>query len=364
MAVLNLKNDQRKIGAAPLFLGQPLGLHDSVNVGFPELFDVYKGLKSRDWAEDEATLLEDSLDFKNCSNSQYDVMIKTLSWQFEADSVASRAIAPLLAPFITNSEYWCGISYICQNETLHALTYSEIVRQCFTNPEEIFSEIESNTNITGRGANIVQVFDDLQVLGAKYTLGLLTKEDKEVKEGIVKAIVALYCLEQVSFMASFACTFAMVELDMFKGIGKLVQKIMIDEKDHALFGKLTLNIISKCPILGGTVKDLHITGWVQEFFDEVMAVEYEWSEYIFSEGRSILGLTPDVLKEWVSYKATDLADTLKLKHGRTYENPLLWMDKWLDIDSIQTPNQEEVNTNYLLNSITDDAGDEEMDFDF
>ena len=363
MAVLNLKNDQRKIGAAPLFLGQPLGLHDSVNVGFPELFDVYKGLKSRDWSESEVGLLEDALDFKNCSQNQYDVMIKTLSWQFEADSAASRAIAPLLAPFVTNSEYWCGISYISQNEVLHALTYSEIVRQCFTNPEEVFSEIENNTHITGRGSNIFETFDDLQILGAKFTLGLLTKEDKEVKEGLVKAIIALYCLEQVSFMASFGATFALVEMDMFKGIGKLVQKIMIDEKDHALWGKLSLGIIAKCPILGETVKELTASGWIQDFFDEVIAVEHDWSEYIFSEGRSILGLTPEILKEWVDYKATDLADTLKLKHNRIYDNVLPWMDKWENIDSIQTPNQEEVNTNYLLNSITDDAGDEEMDFD-
>lgn len=363
MTVLNLKNNQRKLGDAPLFLGQELGLYDSINVAHPELFRVYKGLKSRDWSEDEVSLAQDALDFETCSQGQYDIMIKTLSWQYEADSVASRAIAPLLAPFVTNSEYWAGISYISQNEVLHALTYSEIVRQCIKDPEEVFSEIENNDHITSRGLYIVKVFDELQQMGAKYILGLVTKDDPEVREILVKAVFALFCLEQIAFMSSFACTFALAEREVFMGIAKLVQKIMIDEKDHSKYGELTIKILLKDPAWKKTFEVLS-KDWIPNFFYECLSEEHSWSEYIFSEGRSILGLNTPLLKDWVNHKACVVADVVGIEFkDRVDVNPLPWMDTWMDIDSIQSPNQEIENTNYLLNSITDDVGDEEMDFD-
>ena len=363
MTVLNLKNDQRKEGMYPLFLGQEMGLYDSVHVTYPELFSIYKSLKAKDWSEDEVDLTQSRMDFETCGKSQYDVMIKTIAWQWELDSMAARAVAPLLAPFVTNSEYWAGISYISQNEVLHALTYSEIARQCIRNVEELFQEVEKNDSITDRGKYLVDVFDELEAMGAKYKLGLVDKDDEEVKEILVKAVFALYCLEQISFMASFACTFALAEQEVFMGIAKLVQKIMIDENDHTLYGKETVRIISTYPEWQPTIKKLS-EKWIPDFFNECVAREEEWADYIFSEGRTVLGLTPELLKEWVAYKATPLAEELHIPFSKASKtNPLPWMDVWMDIDGTQSPNQEVENTNYLMNSITDDIGDDTMDFD-
>ena len=51
-------------------------------------------------------------------------------------------------------------------------------------------------------------------------------------------------------------------------------------------------------------------------------------------------------------------DTLgfSLPFERIIENPLAWMDEWLDINMTQNANQEAQATNYQLNSIIDDAG--------
>ena len=87
-----------------LLLGQRPGLFDTVNRHYPEIWKLYKAQKSLDWDENEFDYSSCNADFKSCSRSTYDMMIKTLAWQWEADSVASRAIAPVLAPFITSSE--------------------------------------------------------------------------------------------------------------------------------------------------------------------------------------------------------------------------------------------------------------------
>lgn len=228
MAVFNYENTQRHEGHYPLFLGQQPALHDSINTTYPQIFKLYKKLKSVDWDEGEVDLQQSRFDFENCPKNQYEVMVKTLAYQWELDSIASRSIAPLLAPFVSNSEYWAAISYVSQNEVLHSLTYSEIGRQCFKNPEVLFAEVERN-EVTERGYDFGIVFKELEQLGAKYNLGLVDKSDPIVKETIAKTLVALYALEGISFMASFACTFALAQQDLFIGVAKLVQKIMIDE---------------------------------------------------------------------------------------------------------------------------------------
>src|SRR5690625_4478005 len=97
--------------------------------------------KSLDWDENEFDYSSCNADFKKANRSTYDMMIKTLAWQWEADSVASRAIAPVLAPFITSSELWAAWQRISDNEVIHAATYSEIVRNSFDDPSVIIDEI-------------------------------------------------------------------------------------------------------------------------------------------------------------------------------------------------------------------------------
>jgi ribonucleoside-diphosphate reductase beta chain len=226
----------------------------------------------------------------------------------------------------------------------------------------VFNQIIHNESISGRSTHIIEVFNNLQTMGARVTLGLVTKDSDEVKEVIVKAVMALYCLEQLQFMASFSCTFALAEQDLFLGAAKLVQKIMLDEKNHAAFGKETLLIISKDELLSPTYNKLMVE-WFPNFLAKSLEQEHGWGKYVFSEGRSILGLTTPLLNDWSTYNATIIADTVGIKfEGMLHENPLPWMDYWTEIDKTQVANQETDNTNYLLNSVVDDLGDDELDF--
>lgn len=121
-SIFNKDNQNWKKGNYATFLDQPMALYDSVNVTYPKMFDLYKLQKSMDWSEDEVALDKDRENFMTCSKNNYDIMIKTLSFQWELDSVASRAIAPLFSPFVTNSELWAMITKQTEIENLHCLT--------------------------------------------------------------------------------------------------------------------------------------------------------------------------------------------------------------------------------------------------
>ena len=112
-----------------LLMGQKQGLFDTVNKHYPE---IWNSTKRRNRWIGTRTSLTTALampSLKSCSKSTYDMMIKTLAWQWEADLVASRAIAPVLAPFITSSELWAAWQRISDNEVVHAAIYSEIIAQ-------------------------------------------------------------------------------------------------------------------------------------------------------------------------------------------------------------------------------------------
>lgn len=361
MSVFNYDNNQRLEGRYPLFLGQEPSLHDSINTSYPQIFQLYKKLKSVDWSEDEVDLAQSRFDFENCPKNQYDVMVRTLAYQWELDSIASRSIGPLLAPFISNSEYWAAISYVSQNEVLHALTYSEIGRQCFKNPEVLFAEVERN-EVTERGYDFGVVFKELEQLGAKYNLGLVDKNDPAVKEVIAKTMIALYALEGISFMASFACTFALAQQDLFIGVAKLVQKIMIDEVYHTQLDKMVLEILMVDPEWKDAFEK--IKPWAKKYLDSVTTRELTWNRSLFSEGRNILGLNIQLLDEWVHWSAKPLYEVIGVKQDFDIPeaHPLPWMNDWIDINKHQVAAQESTVTNYVLNSFKDDLGDGELEF--
>lgn len=363
MTVFNVTNTEWCDGKYSLFMGQAPALYDSINVNHQRLFDLFRQQVSQRWMDNEFNHEQSRLDLMNCPRSVYQTMLLNLSFQWELDSVASRAIAPLFAPFVTNSELWAVLMENSNMEVVHALTYSEIVRQCVPNTKEVFDMVMLNENTIGRALKVVSVFDELEKAGAEYKLGL-RKNDQNTYNIVFKGVAALYILERLQFMSSFAATFAVVEQGYFQSIGKAVQKIMLDEiACHAATDSAIINIEMKTD--RGQIAMEQCRDELREFVDEVVEQEFKWSNYLFSEGRAIVGLNPTLLNEWVLYNAQAVYDDLKLdnKHPRVDTNPLPWMMNWIDIDKHQNAMQEADGNNYALNVVKNDmADDEELDF--
>lgn len=364
MTVFNLNNTEWEDGNYSIFLGQEPALYDSINTKYQKVFKVYQQQVSQRWTFNEFNHEQSRLDFLKCPKSVYDVMILNLAFQWELDSVASRAIAPLFAPFVTNSEAWAAMMENSNMEITHALTYSEIARLCIRNPADIFKMVMKIKNFRNRATPILKVFDDLERAGAEYKLGL-RKNDQETYNIVFKALFALYVLERLQFMNSFAATFAIVEQGWFQSVGKAVQKIMLDELAcHAEFDAIVLAIEMKTE--RGKIAYEQLKPELIEIVEAVRSEEKDWNRnFLFAEGRSIVGLTPDLLDDWcdentgVIYKTTKLTNPLKVP-----KNTLPWMANWINIDKFQNANQEADNNNYALNSINNDLGNTILAVDF
>jgi ribonucleoside-diphosphate reductase beta chain len=348
---------------SPLFFGEDPGLFDTVNKHYPRIWQLYKEMKSLDWSEDEFDYSQCNLDFKNCPKPVYEMMIRTLAWQWEADSVASRSIAPVLAPFITDSSLWAAWQRVSDNEVLHASTYSEIVRMSFDNPEHVLKEILAVKESLIRLTNIKEVFDDLYQASHKYALGLIKSD--EAYDSLFMGIVALLLLERVQFMASFAITFTICSINWFQPVGKAVQKIAQDELEiHVELDKEVLRIELQTERGQSTYNRLKPR--IQKLFDEVVNAELAWADYLFSEGRELVGANANIIKSWVMFNAAPVHKFLNLDGDYKFpkHNPMPHMEDWINIGNTQAAPQEQDNNAYKVGTIVRDDTNIDFDSDF
>lgn len=116
--VFNREKTLDEYKSTPLFCGADFGLMDSIYKPYPKLWSLYKELKSLDWSEDEFDFRRCMGEFKTLPKDMCDMMIETIAWQWEADSVASASPLYILAPFISSTEYRVGLTRIMDNECL------------------------------------------------------------------------------------------------------------------------------------------------------------------------------------------------------------------------------------------------------
>lgn len=362
----NVFNIEKTDYQKPLLLlgDQESGLFDTINKHYPDIWKIYKNQKSLDWDENEFSFTSCNSEFKSCPKSTYDMMIKTLAWQWEADSVASRAIAPVLAPFISSSELWAAWQRISDNEVIHAATYSEIVRGSFDDPSIILDEILRVNQALDRLETVSKFFSDGYIASHQYALRMIPN-DQNTYNTVFKMIAALFGMERIQFISSFAVTFAICDTGLFQPIGKAVQKIAQDELEcHSELDRAVLK--NELKTERGKIALEQCLPEIKQMLDEIVQSEFNWIDYLFSEGRELVGLNADILKRWVLYCAKDVYSFFGIKSDHKFpkDNPLKFMEKWLDISKTQPAPQEQDIGQYKVGVMrrTDESVEFDVDF--
>jgi ribonucleoside-diphosphate reductase beta chain len=350
-------------GKTPLFLGQSPGLVDTINKQYPKLWNLYKKLKALDWDENEFNFSSCKREFQICDKNTYDIMIKTLAWQWEADSVVSRSVTGIGANLTSSAELWALWQRIGENESLHSFTYSEIVRTSFDNPDDILNEILKVKEAHHRLKTVTDVLEKTYVISHQLALGLVSKDDPAVYDSIILYMAAMYALERIQFIDSFAVTFAVAETGQFMPIGKAVQKIAQDEYEiHSRADYEILKIEKSTP--RGAEALYRLKPKIKEIVDLVVETEKEWCDYILSDDREFPGLTRDKLFSFVLFSAREVYEFFEIEctHDFPEKNPLKFMEKWIDMGKMQSSPQEEKPGNYMLGMVEHDVGEEVLDF--
>lgn len=351
-SILNLKKDYSPL-AGSLFLSGGHGLIDSINRPHQKLFDLYKELKSLDWDEHEFELEKCQIEFNTKPDHLCFKMIQTLAWQWEADSAAAHSICPIIAPFVSSDDLWLAYLRINENEGLHALSYSEIVKYGLGDATQAMQDVLANIEAAKRLSVIAKALHYVKTVGAKLTLGMIKPEDDEAIDAALLFSCAMLVLERVQFMISFAATFAIGETGSFMPIVDTVQKICTDEYTiHIPVGKYIIGNELNIPRSQASFKRIWPT--VEKMIEETLASELHWNyNHLFADGQQLAGVTPKMFEDWALFAVNDLFDTFKQPNTFRVvnKNPLGYMTNWIDINKNQGSPQEKRAGNYLLGGV-------------
>lgn len=361
--VINIQNHNNRTGY-PLFLGDDLGFADTINLTYPELDELAKEQRGQYWTETEHSLVQDRLDFQEDPETG-DSMIRNLMSQWLMDSVAARSIMSILEPFVSNTEMIEVLSEWQYYESLHSRTYLHIMRNCFNDANALLERAKSDMMVAYRSKLIGKIFNETYQMAADYTTGRpISKE--ALKRQLLKTFMALYSLEAISFMNSFACTFAITETGKFQGIGNDITAICKDEIVHAKFSQCVLNILRFKEGYEPLFQEMRDE--LRDILIEACMQEHSFAEYIFDNGRSIVGCNTQLLKMHTAFIAAPIFKEFGFEIPEILgeiptRHPLPYMHKYMNPDMIQSAAQEITLTNYLVAKTVNDVQDD-VEFDF
>ena len=355
MSVINLDNKTHLEGKHKLFFGEAMGLPDSLDEPYPILEELYQKQMSQIWNEFEVDISKDRVDMMSCPKEIRDLMVISLKYQLTVDTVISRSVTSLLQPHITSSSGEHIVTAWQMFETIHERTYLHIIRQTVEKPKQLLQEIYENTPIHNRCKPIVDAFDNLQNMPDDAPL-------QEKRQKLILALTAMFALEQIAFMASFSVTFGIAEnTKYFQGIGQLVKLICRDEVLHTRFVGGFISILERedPTIISENIDKINI------ILNEVVIMEYDFVDYLFSEGRECIGLNTTNIKKYVNWVAAPVYKAFGLTPSfeREKKNPIPYMDDWIDGSAFQPAPQDIQNSSYLVGSVMDDSDELDLNFD-
>lgn len=243
----------------------------------------------------------------------------------------------------------------------HAISYSEMVRTSMPDPEGALKRIIESQETADRMSIVEDVLEELYQAGLKYGAGKMSKE--EAFPIVYRGMTAIYLLERIQFIASFAITFGLGEMGLFLPIANCVKKICADEIGiHSLTDEYVLSEMRKMKYWNDWEDNQEFQEGIQKMIDDVERIEMEWTDFIFKD-RTIVGLTPELVKDWVRFNVQMLKQSMDLPFEvKVKENPLPWMNNWLSLNKFQNAPQEIEKSDYAVGAMRDDLDDGE-DFD-
>lgn len=353
------KNDALK---EPMFLGQ------SVNVSRydQQKFEVFEKLIEKQlsffWRPEEIDVTKDKRDFAGLPDHEKHIFISNLKYQTLLDSVQGRSPNVAFLPIVSIPELETWIETWSFSETIHSRSYTHILRNIFTNPEEIFEDIVDNEEILARAVSVSKYYDDLINYTTQYSCGLHT-DLRGLKKKLYLCVMSVNILEAVRFYVSFACSFAFAERDLMEGNAKIIKFIARDEALHLTGTMQMLNLWKHGkddPEMVDIAEECREESI--QMFRDAADQEKEWAEYLFQDG-SMVGLNKEILSQYVEYITNQRAQGVGFDKlfPEQKVNPLPWINSWFSNDNVQPAPQEAELSSYLTGQV--DASIDEDEFD-
>ena len=305
------------------------------------------------WVPEEVDISRDRKDFQELSDHEKHIFVSNLKRQILLDSVQGRSPNLAFLPIVTLPEIETWIETWSFYETIHSRSYTHIIRNIYSDPGEVFDEINNIREIVDCAKDISVHYDRLIEYNQKVELkGYGKKLNKyEHKKRLWMALVAVNILEGIRFYVSFACSWAFAEQKKMEGNAKIIKFICRDENVHLGSTQFMLTELPKEDPDFKKIRQETEEEMIQMYID---AVEQEkaWANYLFRDG-SMIGLNERLLGEYVEWICCKRMNSIDLKcpYAVQQANPLPWTESWITGKQRQVAPQEVEVSSYVVGEI-------------
>ena len=360
----------------PMFFGNPVNVarYDQ------QRFEIFEKLIEKQlsffWRPEEIDVSRDRIDFANLPDHEQHIFISNLKYQTLLDSIQGRSPNIALLPIVSLPELETWIETWAFSETIHSRSYTHILRNLYSDPDEVFTDIVSNEEIQKRATDIASYYDELihatqfyQLHGLEQTkveyINLNGEKEELTLRSLKKKLYLCICstnaLEAIRFYVSFACSFAFAERDLLEGNAKIIKLIARDEALHLNSTQQILNLWADGkddPEMAEIAIECFAEG--REIFLKAAEQEKEWAQYLFKDG-SMIGLNEQILCQYVEYISNQRMQAIGYEAPFAVKsNPIPWINHWLVSDNVQVAPQEAEISSYLVGQINSKVDSDEL----
>lgn len=333
----------------PMFFGEPLGIQQYTSFRYPVFDKLTETQLGFFWRPEEISLQKDRSDYPDLRPEQKHIFTSNLKYQVMLDSVQGRGPGLAFIPHCSLPELESAMTVWGMMEMIHSRSYTHIIKNLYSQPEEIFGTILSDEKILSRATSVTESYDAF--LNADTSV-----VTRELKRKLFRAVMNVNILEGIRFYVSFACSFAFGELKVMEGSAKIISFIARDENQHLV---LTQNIINNWA-KGDDPEMVEIMKEEEEhtlsMFRRTVDEEKAWAQYLFKDG-SMIGLSENLLwnyVEWIANRRMKAIGIKPIYDIPAKNNPLPWTEHWLNSKGVQNAPQETEIESYIIGGINQD----------
>ncbi|MCF6277010.1 MAG: ribonucleotide-diphosphate reductase subunit beta [Candidatus Magasanikbacteria bacterium] len=283
----------------------------------------YKAGVANNWVPEEVPMQQDVELWKKqggLSKEERRMIMWNLGFFSTAESLTANNIVLAVYRHVTNPECRQYLLRQAYEEAVHTDTFIYCCDSLGLDPEEIYNMYITVPSIKAKDDFVVNITTSI------FDPNFETNTTENMQKFVYDLIGYYVVMEGIFFYAGFAMMLSLLRQNKMVGVGEQFQYILRDESVHLAFGVDLINtIISENPEIWTEAFKNSVSNTIQE------AVKLEEAYVDDCLPRGILGLQPEIIKEYVRHIADRRLERINLPKVYNDQNPFPWMSEIIDL---------------------------------
>jgi ribonucleoside-diphosphate reductase beta chain len=325
-------SSQERTANRKIFGGNPTGIFELNDIKYQWAYNLWEVMLNNTWFPKEVDMTQDVSDYKRLTEPEKTAYDKVLAQLIFMDSLQTNNLIDNVNPFITSPEINLILVRQAFEEALHSQSYAVMVDSISQNSDEIYQLWRKDMMLKSKNDAIAKVYMELS--------------ENPTDANIVKAMFANQILEGIYFYSGFTYLYTLARSGKMLGSAQMIRFIQRDEVTHLI---LFQNMIKATQNERPELFTKELLDEVYDMFQKAVDLEIKWGKYI-TQGQ-ILGLTDNIIEQYIQYLADDRLKAVGMEKLYNVEHPIKWVDNFSSFNDQKTNFFEGNVTNYSKGSL-------------